>query len=124
MNALQKEMEEFHSNNSILNLTVVQQRIFYSLAMEYALETIGVIADCRLKINQSSKEVRKMEKELGILQTLKMQQNIADVEKNKRLRNTMISKWNNVIEQRLKELKDLESKESSLIQENDLTVSK
>lgn len=124
MNALQKEMKEFHSNHSILNLTVVQQRLFYSFALEYALETIGVIADCRLKVNQYSKEVRKMEKELGILQTLKMQQNLADVEKNKRLRNTMISKWNDEIERRLKELKDLESKMSSLLQEGDLAISK
>lgn len=124
MNALQKEMKEFHSNHSILNLTVVQQRLFYSFALEYALETIGVITDCRLKVNQYSKEVRKMEKELGILQTLKMQQNVADVEKNKRLRNAMISKWNDEIERRLKELKDLELKMSSLLQEGDLAISK
>lgn len=107
---LNKEMKEYHSSNSSF-----KQRFFYSFACQYAQEVVAIIGDRRQKISQYSTELRKMEKELAILHTLKMEQNIADVEKNKKLRNNMISKWRFEVDKKLYEMKDLEGKVSSLL---------
>lgn len=65
-----------------------------------------------------------MEKELTILQTLKMTQNITDVKKNQQLRNTMIAKWKTEEDKRLYEIKDLEGKVSTLLKKNDILLMK
>lgn len=124
MKELKKEIVDYHSNQAILDSSLAQQRLFYSLTFEYSSETIQVIADRRLKISQYSMELKKMEKELVILQTLKMEHNIADVEKNKKLRNTMIAKWRMEEDRLLYEMKDLEGKVSSLLKQEDVALLK
>ena len=119
---LEREIDTYHSSHSIFHSSTNQQRLFYSLVLQYTLESIGKIGDCRLKVHQYTNEVRKMEKDLAILQTLKMEQNIADVTKNQRLRTMMISKLKAEEDKRLYEIKDLEGKVSSLLRKDDLVL--
>lgn len=124
VNELNKEMRDYHSNYIIQQSAPYQQRLFYSLSIQFALNAIHVIGDCRLKISQYNNEIQKLEKGLPILQVLKMEHNYDDDLKNIRLRKKVIGKWTDEVNTLLTELTELEGKVSSLLTKDDLLVTK